>query len=159
MLRSHNDLLSAIALLAQAVNITDPTLQQMYISISDCQSVLQQLAQPLRTHAAINASIAQELAANPLCSQMVRPHVLPKAMMPLARCPRAVKQALLHTVPVDEDSSAAMHNHLNIFHQCSSRQHCAACASTIEHSVQHHVIFRYSDITSTGARKGVLGMV
>lgn len=78
MLRSHNDLLSAIALLAQAVNITDPTLQQMYISISDCQSVLQQLAQPLRTHAAINASIAQELAANPLCSQMVRPHVCPR---------------------------------------------------------------------------------
>ena len=78
MLRSHNDLLSAIALLAQAVNITDPTLQQMYISISDCQSVLQQLAQPLRTHAAINASIAQELAAHPLCSQMVRPHVCPR---------------------------------------------------------------------------------
>jgi hypothetical protein len=78
MLRCHNDLLSAIALLAQAVDITDPRLQHLYISISDCQNVLQQLAQPVRTRAAMNASIAQELAANPLCSQMVRPHICPR---------------------------------------------------------------------------------
>ena len=71
LLRSQNDVLSAIALLAQAVSSTDPVLQQIYIRISDCQSNLEQVAQLLKTHATMNASIAQEMIADPLCSHLV----------------------------------------------------------------------------------------
>jgi len=71
LLRSQNDVLSAIALLAQAVSSTDPVLQQIYLRISDCQSNLEQVAQLLKTHATMNASIAQEMIADPLCSHLV----------------------------------------------------------------------------------------
>lgn len=72
LLRSQNDLLSAIALLAQAVGSTDPVLQQIYIRISACQSDLEQLAQQLKMHANMNVSIAQEMRADTLCSHLVR---------------------------------------------------------------------------------------
>lgn len=71
LLRSQDDLLSAIALLAQAINSTDPVLQQMYIGMRDCQNALQQLAHLLRTYAMMNASLARELSAHQQYSCLV----------------------------------------------------------------------------------------
>ena len=76
VLQSEHDLLSAIALLAQAVGSTDPVLQQIYIGISACQCAMEQLAQQLKTHAAMNVSMAQDLKADPICSHLVSPFVL-----------------------------------------------------------------------------------
>ena len=76
VLRSQHDLLSAIALLAQAVGSTDPVLRQIYIGISACQSAMEQLGRQLKTHANMNVSIAQDLKANPLCSHLVSHSVL-----------------------------------------------------------------------------------
>ena len=77
LLRSQHDLLSAIALLAQAVSSTDPVLQQLYIGIAACQNDLEQLAKHLKMHATMNASIAKECELNPSCSHLVSlPHVL-----------------------------------------------------------------------------------
>ena len=73
LLGSQGDFLSAIALMAQAVGSTDSALQQLYIRIAECQSMLQQLAQLLMTHAMMNASIASELKGSPLCAHLVRP--------------------------------------------------------------------------------------
>ena len=70
-MRSQHDLLSAIALLAQAVGSTDPVLQQIYIRISACQSDLEQLAQQLKMHANMNVSMAQEMRADTLCNNLV----------------------------------------------------------------------------------------
>ena len=73
LLGSQGDFLSATALMAQAVGSTDSALQQLYIRIAECQSMLQQLAQLLMTHAMMNASIASELKGSPLCAHLVRP--------------------------------------------------------------------------------------
>ena len=73
LLGSQKDFLSAIALMAQAVGSTDPVLQRLYIRIAECQSMLQQLAQLLMTHAMMNASMASELSGSPLCAHLVRP--------------------------------------------------------------------------------------
>ena len=59
--------------MAQAVGSTDPALQQLYVRIAECQSMLQQLARLLRTHALMNASMASELSGSPLCAHLVRP--------------------------------------------------------------------------------------